>query len=231
MKKLSLTSVNLSCSLLLCLFVLLHCKKQTKIEIKPFKNVLILGNSITKSSPDPAIGWYGDWGMAASAPEKDFVHILIDNFRKESPTVKVNYKNISDFEGGYWQYDLSKLDSLKNLNPDLIILRIGENVNSATFEDHQFKKHYTALINYMKTGNAAAQIVCVSNFWKNELIENVIKSCSMETNSKYVQLSQLELIANVAWDEYTNPGVRVHPSDKGMSAIADVIWTNITTLP
>ena len=41
--------------------------------------VLFVGNSITKYRPKPDIGWNNDCGMAASAPENDYVHLLMKN--------------------------------------------------------------------------------------------------------------------------------------------------------
>ena len=44
---------------------------------KVTKRILVVGNSITRHGPNAEIGWGNrDWGMAASAPEKDFVHLL-----------------------------------------------------------------------------------------------------------------------------------------------------------
>ena len=40
------------------------------------RRVLFLGNSITRHPPLASIGWNNDWGMAASAREKDYAHVL-----------------------------------------------------------------------------------------------------------------------------------------------------------
>ncbi len=40
-------------------------------------NVLFVGNSITRHEPKSAIGWEHDWGMAASAKDKDIELFLI----------------------------------------------------------------------------------------------------------------------------------------------------------
>ena len=47
------------------------------------KKVLFFGNSITRHEPALHIGWTGDWGMAASSIEKDFVHIVVDELDKK----------------------------------------------------------------------------------------------------------------------------------------------------
>ena len=41
-----------------------------------YGKVLFLGNSITKHGPKADIDWSGNWGMAASAEAKDYVHLV-----------------------------------------------------------------------------------------------------------------------------------------------------------
>ena len=46
----------------------------------------------------PEIGWTGNWGMAASARDKDFVHQLLDRISKAAGgTPKVMIRNVADF--------------------------------------------------------------------------------------------------------------------------------------
>ena len=40
-------------------------------------SVVCVGNSITEHAPSAGIGWDNNWGMAASAAEKDYVHQLV----------------------------------------------------------------------------------------------------------------------------------------------------------
>ena len=45
-------------------------------EVTGGLRVLFLGNSITLHAALPEIGWTNVWGMAASAAEKDYVHLV-----------------------------------------------------------------------------------------------------------------------------------------------------------
>ena len=44
--------------------------------------ILIYGNSIALHGPAPKIGWDRNWGMAASAREKDFAHLVVADLEK-----------------------------------------------------------------------------------------------------------------------------------------------------
>ena len=63
--------------------------------------VLFVGNSITRHGVKADIGWFNDWGMAATSKENDYVHITkklvlekglsIDNYEKIYEYIKPNY--------------------------------------------------------------------------------------------------------------------------------------------
>jgi len=79
----------------------------TLIPQLKFKNVVILGNSITFTPSNPVGEWKGNWGMAASAADSDFVHRLAVSFRKFVPSCKVTARNIAEFELYYNNYDFN----------------------------------------------------------------------------------------------------------------------------
>ena len=78
----------------------LHSEGQLRVA-----KVLFLGNSITLHGPAEQIGWSGNWGMAASEAEKDYVHLLVARLSQAAQGVpQVMVRNLADFERQYATY-------------------------------------------------------------------------------------------------------------------------------
>jgi hypothetical protein len=192
-----------------------------KEKIGHIKNVLIMGNSIVRHPPLPEIGWSNNWGMAASSIDSDFVHILK---RKLSPyNVNLVYDNYADFESHYWDYDYSKFDTLKRFNPDMIIVRLAENVNDSMSIPKGFIKHYDSLLNYIDPEKSAVKIIC-DGWWANNNINRLLKDYAEENDYTFLDHNSLYSNNTIALGEYKNAAVEQHPSNKGMALIAESIW-------
>ena len=214
----------------LLVMTILSCSKNSSeipaTDLK-FSNVLILGNSITYSSSNPTVGWLGNWGMAASKEEFDFVHLLTKKFLEKNSSCTVTAKYIGTFEVNYATYDFdTELKSYKDKKPDLIILRIGENVKQPTVDSLLLEKRYVDLINYFKANNPNIRFFAAGSFWGNPVVDRI-----MARHSEFVSLGNLlRDPTNAAWGLFTDPGVASHPSDKGMKEIAELMWPGILKL-
>lgn len=195
--------------------------------IRKYHQVLILGNSITFTIPDPSIGWENDWGMAATKPENDYVHLLTAKLKLISPDIKINLQQVYSFEESYATYDyVTAFAAAKALHPDLIIMRFGENISKGAANTAQFDAVYGSLIAYFKDGNPNVHILAAGSFWGNPVVDE-----SMKKYSKFVSLSPLlNNPANQAFGQYADYGVSIHPSDLGMKEISDIIWKGLDGL-
>ncbi|HEY0983410.1 SGNH/GDSL hydrolase family protein [Schlesneria sp.] len=194
--------------------------------------VLFLGNSITLHSPAPAIGWTGNWGMAASAQELDYVHLLSAQIAEAASMPKTKVRNIADFERGYNDYDIEgKLKAELDFAPQVVIVAIGENVSElATPEaEKQFAAAFDRLLASLKARQPQA-IFVRSSFWPNATKDQIMKQACASVDATYVDIHRLaEDESNFARSERVieHAGVAGHPGDKGMRAIADAIFAAI----
>ena len=197
--------------------------------------ILFLGNSITLNGPAAKIGWTGNWGMAASAQEKDYAHVLVNSLAKLSgnqPVVRID--NIVDFERHYDTYDLhSKLKGQLDFKADIVIVAIGENVPALVSEaaKTKFKDSFVGLLTALKN-NGKPVIVVRSCFWANKTKDEIMQKSCMAVGGVFVDISGLgKDESNFARSERTfvNAAVAAHPGDKGMKAIADTLLQAITS--
>lgn len=213
--------------LALCL-VLLGSALPASAQEKPRK-VLFLGNSITKHGPKADIDWSGNWGMAASAEDKDYVHLVTKSLQsRPGPAPVVLVRNIADFERAHAGYDIAgKLKEAVTFEADLIILAIGENVPALkTPEDKaKFQADVTTLLRTLQAGRQPT-IIVRSCFWANTAKDDALRGACAAVGGTYVDISTLAKDErNYARSEraFKNAGVANHPGDQGMAAIADAI--------
>ncbi|NUQ65247.1 MAG: SGNH/GDSL hydrolase family protein [Pirellulales bacterium] len=194
-----------------------------------FQKVLFLGNSITLHGPAPNIGWVGNWGMAASAADKDFVHIVTRSLAKTpgaAPETMV--KNIATFERQYASYDIPQ--SLKDavaFQADLLIVAIGENVPGLKSDEEksQFAASVEKLLQQVR-GERRPTIIVRSSFWPNQAKDEALRQACRQVGGTFVDISGLSKDeSNYARSErdFQHAGVAAHPGDRGMQAIADAI--------
>jgi len=215
--------------------LLTSCQVKEDIKVVPiqFKNILILGNSITKHPPGPQVGWYGNWGMAASVQSKDFSNIIGTTLKAQMTPV-----NISDFEMSHTVFDLKNLEKYFVQTPDLIIIKLGENVLQTT----DFDKSFTKFISFIKEKAPHAKIVIAGTFWQNDPVNKVLVAESQSRKIPFVKLQQLDTQINKSFIgedvisveglkyKITDQGVANHPGDVGMKNIADLILAKVDSI-
>ncbi|MBX7210477.1 MAG: SGNH/GDSL hydrolase family protein [Verrucomicrobiaceae bacterium] len=196
---------------------------------KTYPKVLFLGNSITKHGPKADIDWHGNWGMAASAEDKDYAHVMMKALEATTGAKsEVMIKNIADFERAYAGYDVAgKQKEPITFAADLIVLAIGENVPALKPGDDATKLQASVvqLLNAMK-GDRKPTILVRSCFWANEAKDAALKKACDEVGGIYVDIGTIgkdKSLYGRAEREFKNAGVANHPGDKGMAAIAEAL--------
>ncbi len=200
------------------------------------RRILFLGNSITLHPPKVDIGWTNNFGMAASAQEKDYVHLLLKRFTDaaggKAPEAQI--RNIADFEREYATFPIAaKLKELAEFKADTVILCIAENVPrlAAPAEQDRFKAAVKELLTFVK-GSGSPAIYVRSGFWADGVKDGILKQVCGELGGTFVDISRLGSDQkNYARSErkFSHDGVAGHPGDAGMAAIAEAIWKAVQT--
>ncbi len=207
--------------------------KDLKLKDLRVGRLLFLGNSITQHGPKPEIGWTGDWGMAASALDKDYVHVLAARIGKAAGgEPQVLARNIADFERGHPTYDIAAgMKEELAFRPDVVIVAIGENVPPLDTDEAktEYRDAFVRLLNTLNE-NSHPVIFVRSCFWANPEKDELMKQAAAQAGATYIDVGALGRDpANAARSERTieHAGVAGHPGDKGMQALADALFAAI----
>ncbi|MBL8029508.1 MAG: SGNH/GDSL hydrolase family protein [Fibrobacteres bacterium] len=192
--------------------------------------VLILGNSIALHPPFPSIGWTNNWGMAASAAEKDFAHLTISGIEKRTGK-KADYRirNIFEMEKNYHNgYVIAKSQAEDiSWKPDYVVIASGENVADFknAMEQEAWGNALYDLGKVYKEANPAAKIVYRSVFWENKTKHRLAKEAAVKLGVAFADLgSRGEDLKMQAHDAgFSHEGIAKHPGDAGMAMQAEII--------
>ena len=192
------------------------------------KKVLFFGNSITRHEPKADIGWDGDWGMAASSKEKDYVHLVVAELDKKYG--KVDY---CIAQGAMWEWGYTRTDevleeyysAIKDFDADIVIIRIGENITAKKHLEADCKPHFAKAVDFL-SGNAE-KVIITDMFWY-AIYNDCFKEVAEEKGHTFCHLTDLEEDERtMALGLFEHKGVAGHPGDYGMQCIADRILAKI----
>lgn len=196
------------------------------------KRIMFLGNSITLHEYKPSIGWHNEWGMAASAQEKDYVHILMSRIKDVAPDAVC-----SVCQGGQWELHygtpdeelLPQFQAGRDFGADIIVMRIMENVSTENLDEDILAGKLEAFLKFL-AGDKGTKILFTTAFWKHPG-DRVTQKLAKKFDCPLIPLGDLgDRDEMMALGLFEHSGVAMHPGDLGMQTIADRIWAELKPL-
>lgn len=197
--------------------------------------VVFIGNSLTLHPL--ADYWWGEWGMAASDAEHDYVHETVQGLSQDRH-VMADAMNFAAWEtmGHDRQEVLPLLDQFTAKDVDLYVVQLGENVSKdlATMPDDLER-----LLKTLHERSPKAHVLVLGGFWPNEKLDAIKQATCTKLGDTYISLSDLQgevyqsrvgaTVKDNNGDEHisNHPGVAKHPGDAGMQAMADKILATV----
>jgi len=185
--------------------------------------LLVLGNSLVFSVPSAS--WGGSWGVAASAPERDFAHLLADRLGAE-----LTADTIYPFEQQYaapgkWRGQIGRHASPP---AQWVVIKVGDNVATGNLPAYE-----TALAEMISTVRGDAMVICVGTWYPRPAdVDASTRRVCEASGARFVPIADLYFsFPNHALSEryYQDSGVGSHPGDAGMERIAERVHREIVT--
>lgn len=184
------------------------------------KELLIVGDGLTKNAPMPELGWKGDWGMAATSEDKDYAHLLFARIKTVCPKAQLNLDNIM------YEDTMTGWIHLVPNTADVIIIQLGDNYKGGVSPE-EYGKAYQQMIGELR-GETVKPVICIGP-WSNKKLEPFIAKAAQAAKAKFVSLRTIAADpANGAAADGVYPKLADRPGNRGMKAIADAVWNALT---
>lgn len=191
--------------------------------------ILFVGNSITKHAPKESIGWYRDCGMAASALEKDYVHLLMQKVKQYDKNAAYAIAQVAEYERRFMEVSPEDMyQEAADFRADIVIMFFGANVSKdydALPEDERkalpvtFGQAFEALRNLV-SNNGTAKVFVSEGFYVRPLLEREKRQVCEKYKDCYISLGDIG-------EKDETHGMFNHPNDEGMREIAERFWEYI----
>ncbi len=203
-----------------------NAKNQTVFDAtKKGPRVLFVGNSITLHGPRPTIGWTNNWGMAASALDKDYVHLLQKKIVAVQPEAQCCLLQVAgSIERSFYKPDWNCEKSFKwarAFKPDVIVLFFGANVpkdyDAGKLESPRtFGAAVDAFVEYLNPDGKALVLIS-EGFYDRPKLDAEKAAVAKKRGCVFVDMKDIRARKD-------SHGRYNHPGDLGMQLIADRFW-------
>ena len=183
--------------------------------------ILFVGNSITLHREKPDIGWNLECGMAASEPDKDYVHLVVKKIReKYDPNVTFGILPVGNYERTFLETTPEEMYKERNavdLKADIVIMFFGANVPK-TYDEMEdkpktFGQAYEDLRNYLKI-DGVNTVYHSMGFYIRPVLDAEKKAVAEKYGETFIDITDIR-------ERDDTHGRFNHPGDVGMAAIAD----------
>lgn len=182
----------------------------------PAETLYVIGNSLSCHPPREEIGWNRNHGMAASALERDYVHLLRDKLRlatgKEYQIIVTTMQNEPHMGG---------LPAEMPEQADVILLQVGDNYQG-TLDEAALEARYAGMLTTLRQRYPRAIVVAVGP-WKSGP-EAVFRRGAEAAGVPFAAIKHLGDDPAMSATGYSSWAVNWHPGDAGMAAIAEAVW-------
>lgn len=184
---------------------------------QPPQSIVFVGNSLTYGRIHET--WQGGWGMAASQPDRDYVHrtqLLIAARTGIIPEIAVASLDLI-----YPQHFAAAQELGRTFPADVLVVELGDAAQQMT--ESEYKGTMRQVIGWF-----TFKRLVITGVWYIARLEQWNQELAQEMGAEFVPLHDLNTPEHWQVVDCTAPGtVCDHPGDAGMAAIAERVTAAI----
>lgn len=196
--------------------------------------ILFMGNSITLNRPFPDVGWNSNWGMAATAQDKDYMHQTLRLLKERGLELEghIADRDCPECDGALDE-QIHNMDQVERLKPRYVVVQLSEHSGDIELRSGKMTGQYRRLLKGL-TDLKVPNIYCLGS-WGEKDAEGphavAIGYALRDFPSvRFLPIHQVSADPANYGDTalFKDPGVLWHPGDAGMlgmaKVLADAVW-------